>query len=130
MNKRMFQVICNRVSCGCPAECANCTHDCISACAVASNRSKSHALYTIQEPTDRVTHAPIARGDITVHNERVMHGSGPNLSLDWRKAYVLAFRKHACVAEERAMGFTHSHNDVTSWDSFSSHRQDTAAAMP
>ena len=67
-------------------------------------------------------HVPIARGDVTVHNERVMHGSGPNLSPDWRKAYVLAFRKQSCIAEERALGFTHSHNDVTSWDAFHDHQ--------
>jgi hypothetical protein len=31
---------------------------------------------------------------------------------------VLAFRKAECVAEERALGFTHSHNDARSWDAF------------
>lgn len=33
------------------------------------------------------------------------------------QAYVLAFRKEECIAEERSMGFTHSHNDVSgqSW---------------
>lgn len=64
---------------------------------------------------------PIKRGDITVHNERVIHGSGPNLSNGWRRAYVLAFRKRACVEEERALGFTHSHNDIKSWDTFHQH---------
>lgn len=49
---------------------------------------------------------------------QVMHGSGPNLSDTWRKAYVLAFRKAACVAEERSHGFTHSHNDTFNWDSW------------
>jgi hypothetical protein len=48
---------------------------------------------------------------MTVHNERVVHGS----------AYVVAFRKAACVAEERALGFTHSHNDETNWDVFHEH---------
>ncbi len=60
-------------------------------------------------------------GDMTVHNERVVHGSGPNLSSGWRNAYVVAFRKAACVAEERALGFTHSHNDETNWDVFHEH---------
>lgn len=47
---------------------------------------------------------------------QVIHGSGPNLSGAWRKAYVLAFRKTACVAEERKYGFTHSHNSDFNWD--------------
>ena len=56
-----------------------------------------------------------------MHNERVVHGSGPNRSSGWRHAYVVAFRKAACIAEERALGFTHSHNDVTNWDVFHEH---------
>jgi ectoine hydroxylase-related dioxygenase (phytanoyl-CoA dioxygenase family) len=60
---------------------------------------------------DVVKLAPILRGDITVHNERVMHGSGGNKSDGWRRAYVVAFRSKETVAWERAHGFTHSHND-------------------
>ena len=41
---------------------------------------------------DPVLYAEIRRGDITVHNERVAHGSGPNQSTKWRRAYVVAFR--------------------------------------
>ena len=63
----------------------------------------------------------VLAGDITVHNERVIHGSGPNRSSSWRHAYVVAFRKEACIAEERALGFTHSHNDETNWDVFHEH---------
>jgi hypothetical protein len=33
----------------------------------------------------------------------------------WRKTYVMAFRDANTIAEERAMGFTHSHNDVVEW---------------
>ena len=44
------------------------------------------------EEQDAVFYAEICRGDVTVHNERVMHGSGPNQSNGWRRAYVLAFR--------------------------------------
>jgi hypothetical protein len=36
-----------------------------------------------------VHYVEIRRGDITVHDERVVHGSGPNLSDGWRRAYVL-----------------------------------------
>ena len=34
---------------------------------------------------------------------------------------MLAFRREECIAEERAMGFTHSHNDTHSWDAFHRH---------
>lgn len=56
-----------------------------------------------------------------MHSERVIHGSGPNNSTGWRHAYVLAFRKAVVVREERAMGFTHSHNDEVNWDVFHAH---------
>ena len=90
----------------------------LGCCAVGATREESHALYTELRPEDTVDYVPIVRGSITVHNERVIHGSGPNQSATWRKAYVLAFSKRKCVEEERAMGFTHSHNDKTSWDRF------------
>ena len=61
---------------------------------------------------------PINRGDITVHDQRVVHGSGPNNSQGWRRAYVLAFRTAEMVNEERALGFSHSHNDEFNWDAF------------
>jgi ectoine hydroxylase-related dioxygenase (phytanoyl-CoA dioxygenase family) len=60
----------------------------------------------------------INRGDITVHDQRVVHGSGPNNSDGWRRAYVLAFRTTEMVEEERRLGFSHSHNDTFNWDAF------------
>ena len=54
----------------------------------------------------------IARGDITVHNEGVLHGSGGNRSGNYRRAYIVAFRTQSTVAAERDRGFTHSHNDT------------------
>ena len=55
---------------------------------------------------------PIRRGDITVHSERVLHGSGGNTTAGFRRAYIVAFRTQDTVAAERAQGFTHSHNDT------------------
>lgn len=76
-------------------------------------RGDSHTLLTtVDETRDVVIDAEIARGDITVHNERICHGSGGNFSGGWRRAYVVAFRSEATVAEERKRGFTHSHNDA------------------
>jgi ectoine hydroxylase-related dioxygenase (phytanoyl-CoA dioxygenase family) len=59
-----------------------------------------------------VVPVPIRRGDCTVHNERVMHGSGGNLTAGYRRAYVVALRAEETVATERQLGFTHSHNDA------------------
>lgn len=76
------------------------------------DRSESHSLVTDVDPVvDEVRDVPIRRGDVTVHNERVVHGSGPNLSDGWRRAYIVSYRSRITVEEERARGFTHSHND-------------------
>lgn len=48
-----------------------------------------------------------------------MSCSYPNLSREWRHAYILNLRKAACIAEERALGFNHSHNTQLNWDVFS-----------
>jgi phytanoyl-CoA hydroxylase len=81
--------------------------------ALKGDRESSHTLLTdVDERLDRVRPVPIRRGDVTVHNERVLHGSGGNRTGGWRRAYVVAFRAAATVAEERRRGFTHSHNDA------------------
>jgi phytanoyl-CoA hydroxylase len=78
------------------------------------DRSESHTLVTELLPTDEMRAVPISRGDITVHNEGILHGSGGNRTSDsWRRAYIVAFRSHETVAEERRRGVTHSHNDGT-----------------
>ena len=76
------------------------------------DREKSHTLVaTVDEQRDTIRPARLARGDVTVHHERLVHGSGGNTSERWRRGYVVAFRSKATIACERAMGFTHSHND-------------------
>lgn len=75
------------------------------------DRGTSHALGTDLLETDEVVPVPIRRGDVTVHDERVVHGSGGNSTPGFRRAYVLAFRPEATIAVERELGFTHSHND-------------------
>lgn len=76
------------------------------------DRDTSHTLVTDLRPDDVLVPVPIARGDITVHSEGVLHGSGGNTSTDsWRRAYIVAFRSDSTVQAERELGFTHSHND-------------------
>lgn len=77
------------------------------------DREQSHTLVAeVDEAADPVAYAEIRRGDITVHNERVLHGSGGNQTAGWRRAYIVAFRARATIEEERRRGFTHSHEDA------------------
>ena len=77
------------------------------------DRSASHTLVTDLTPNDMMRPVEIRRGDITVHNEGVLHGSGGNNSqTSYRRAYIVALRSESTVAEERRRGFTHSHNDA------------------
>ena len=69
------------------------------------------ALGTELRADDVVVPAPIRRGDCTVHNERVLHGSGGNFTDGYRRAYIVAMRSTDTVRIERQLGFTHSHND-------------------
>lgn len=79
---------------------------------LCGDRVDSHTLVTEVDPgRDRIQPVPIRRGDVTVHQERVVHGSGGNDSSGWRRAYIVAFRTAETVAEERRRGFTHSHED-------------------
>jgi phytanoyl-CoA hydroxylase len=75
------------------------------------DRESSHALVAEVAPGEPVVQPELRRGDVTVHGERVVHGSLGNRSTRWRRAYVIAFRSAGTVAEARARGFTHSHND-------------------
>lgn len=78
---------------------------------VFGGRGTSHALGTDLRDDDAVVPVPISRGDCTVHNERVMHGSGGNTTAGYRRAYVIAYRSEETIEIERQLGFTHSHND-------------------
>ena len=80
------------------------------------SRDDSHTLVIDSKPEDEVVFLPVKRGSVTIHDERIVHGSGGNKSPDWRKTYVVAFRDECTIEEERAMGFTHSHNDKVNWD--------------
>lgn len=76
------------------------------------DRDKSHILAARLTESDAPFPAEINRGDVTVHHERTIHGSGANSSSDnWRRAWVIAYRTQDTVEHERSIGFTHSHND-------------------
>jgi len=80
-----------------------------------TNRDDGHTLSVELEATDEVVALPVKRGDLTVHDERIVHGSGGNPSAKWRRTYIVAHRSRATVEYERSIGFTHSHNDEVRW---------------
>ncbi len=79
------------------------------------SRDESHTLVIHLREDDDVVYLPVKRGSITIHDERIVHGSGGNNSSEWRKTYVMAFRDVETIRQERAIGFTHSHNDSMDW---------------
>ena len=81
-----------------------------------SGREDSHTLVIESNPNDENIFLPVKRGDITIHDERIVHGSGGNNSKDWRKTYIVAFRDSETIKKERSIGFTHSHNDKVDWE--------------
>jgi phytanoyl-CoA hydroxylase len=78
-------------------------------------RDEAHTLSVELRAEDRVVALPVRRGSITVHNERIVHGSPGNDTDGWRRTYVVAHRSRATVEYERSIGFTHSHNDRINW---------------
>lgn len=76
------------------------------------DRGRSHTLVATLRPDDQPMPARLAPGDASVHHERTLHGSGGNSSSRWRRGYVVAFRAQATIEAERALGFTHSHEDA------------------
>lgn len=76
------------------------------------DRDRSHTLVAeMDERAERVVAPTLEPGDALAFSERVLHGSGGNTSSRWRRGYVLAHRSAATVAQERELGFTHSHED-------------------
>jgi ectoine hydroxylase-related dioxygenase (phytanoyl-CoA dioxygenase family) len=90
---------------------------------VGESREDGHAVAVKLYDTDEVDLVETPRGSVTIHNERVVHGSGGNNSSGHRRTYVVAFRTAETIALERAMGFTHSHNDTVNWDTFNDHKK-------
>ena len=78
-------------------------------------RDKGHTLVLDMDENAETVLQPVKRGDVTVHDEWIVHGSGGNPSSNWRKTYVIAYRSLETIAYERSIGFTHSHNDVVNW---------------
>src|SRR3954468_7239525 len=55
-------------------------------------RAEAHTLTVELGPRDVIVALPVRRGSITVHNERIVHGSSGNQTDGWRRTYVIAHR--------------------------------------
>ena len=76
---------------------------------LAATRDEAHGVAVeVDEERLPIEMLEVKRGDVTIHDEWVVHGSGGNLSKGTRRTYVLAFRTAETVARERKAGFTHS----------------------
>lgn len=86
---------------------------------IGKSRDDAHAIaIDFDEAAEKIVMATLSRGDVSIHDEYVVHGSAGNLTDGHRRTYVLAFRTAETIALERKAGFTHSHNDDTNWDTF------------
>eukprot|EP01084_Bolivina_argentea_P192646 330669_1 len=59
----------------------------------------------------RLSYAQVPRGGVSLHNDKIVHGSMGNNTDGWRRTYVIAYRTRETIEYERSIGFTHSHND-------------------
>jgi len=85
---------------------------------LGKTREEAHGIATYVGDDDEVEYAELERGDVSIHDEWIIHGSGGNLTNGTRRTYVVAFRPEETVRQERSFGFTHSHNDNFNWDTF------------
>ena len=98
---------------------------------IGDSRDDGHALTVdVDSSTENIQLAPAKRGSVTIHDEYVVHGSGGNTSSRQRRTYVIAYRSKEIVQAERKLGFTHSHNDETNWDTFKDNEKHRVKAAP
>lgn len=77
----------------------------------ALETSNTRAM-TMEPPAGAsIVHLPVRKGDVTIHEEHIVHGSAGNVSDAPRKTVVMAFRDERMIAYERSIGFSHSYND-------------------
>ena len=90
---------------------ASAEHNAANTATDGTGDERAVVLPLTPDEISRVTLLPVRRGDVTVHDEWIVHGSGGNPSPRVRKTYVAAFRDARMVDYERSIGFSHSYND-------------------
>ena len=96
--------------------------------AAAEKKASGMAISMLSHYPDRVelvaAMADLAVEEMTHYREVVkwIHRRGGITTADTKDPYVVAFRAEETVAWERSIGFSHSHNDATNWDTFHTHQ--------
>ena len=77
-------------------------------------RDGIHTMQIILNDREKneLEYALVPRGGISLHDEKIVHGSMGNKTDGWRRTYIIAYRAKETIKYERSIGFTHSHNDV------------------
>ena len=80
---------------------------------LSDERKESHTIgISLNEmEMNQLQYAQVPRGGVSLHNDRIVHGSLGNNTNGWRRTYVIAYRTKEAIEYERSIGFTHSHND-------------------
>ena len=81
---------------------------------LSDQRQESHTIgiELTKSEMNKLEYARVPRGGVSLHNDRIVHGSLGNMTNGWRRTYVIAYRTKETIEYERSIGFTHSHNDV------------------
>jgi len=64
----------------------------------------------INEKIEPVVSVPVRRGDVTIHGDFVVHGSGGNHTNGWRRNYILGFRPKEVIQLQKTKGLDRSLN--------------------
>jgi phytanoyl-CoA hydroxylase len=64
----------------------------------------------IDPDKDKIVMVPIKKGDLTVHGNRIVHGSSGNQSNGWRRSYMIQFRSQEQVQLRLSLGISRSFN--------------------
>ena len=81
---------------------------------LSDGRKETHTIgiELNKDEINRLQYAKVPRGGVSLHNDKIVHGSMGNNTDGWRRTYVIAYRAKETIEYERSIGFTHSHNDV------------------
>ena len=69
------------------------------------------SLKVLEEDLPRRVFLSLNPGDMTVHEEWIVHGSEGNTSQTTRDTLIMAYRAVSMIQVEREAGFRHSYND-------------------
>jgi hypothetical protein len=69
------------------------------------------SLQVLPEDLPKRVFLPLQPGDLSIHEEWIVHGSEGNGSEEARDTLIMAYRAQSMIDLERSEGFRHSYND-------------------